>query len=174
MGNKDNTRLTNYYLIRRRREEEEQLPWVRPEEVKGLHLPHPIILINGAFDVLHFGHMKIIALARKQAGEGGVVVCAMDGDERVRERKGEGRPILTWIERATTLAYMPIDYLVEITTDRDMKRLVGALQPDLRIQGYDYAGKVSAFPHIPKAFVKDDGMRTSEIIRRCQNAARGY
>lgn len=158
-------RIKNYdFMCRERNREVEELPWVRVEDFLCLDLPHPIVLVNGCFDLLHSGHMKIIFAARDRAE---TLVCAMDSDRRVSESKGVGRPLMSWIERAVTLGYMPIDYLVEIDTDKEFKQLVKNLSPDLRVQGQEREGKPSRVG-VPKMFVRDWGIHTSEIVRRCK------
>jgi cytidyltransferase-like protein len=126
----------------------------------------PVVLVNGAFDLLHSGHMKVLFAARHKAGDMGTVVCAMDSDKKIAGRKGKGRPILSWVERAAALAYMPIDHLVEIETDEEMKRLVELVRPDLRVLGDEYLGKVSRFPKIPVMYVVVRGMSTGKIVER--------
>jgi bifunctional ADP-heptose synthase (sugar kinase/adenylyltransferase) len=108
--------------------------------------------------------MKIIQTARKH---GKTVIVALDSDARVA-RKGEGRPIQTFIERTTTINFMPVDAIVEIDSDRDMATLFRRVTPDLRVQGWDYKNKPTKFPSIPKCFVRQGSMRTSTIIERCQ------
>lgn len=147
---------------------EEELPWIRVPETK-LGLKHPVVLVNGAFDILHSGHLKMLAIAHTKA-KGGTLVCAMDSDERIRAAKGAGRPIMTWVERATALQYTDVDYLVEIGTDADMAQLIAMIEPDLRIQGSEYADVQTKYPGVEKLFVLRRGMSTSEIIRRCQAA----
>lgn len=137
---------------------------MRVRDFATLDLPRPIVLVNGAFDVLHSGHMKILFAARQRAKS---VVVALDSDARVA-RKGVGHPVQSFIERATTLNYMPVDYVVEIEKDRDMKQLITVLQPDLRVQGWDYRGKESKYPEVAKCFVRAGSMRTSRIIERCK------
>lgn len=139
--------------------------WVRPEEFKNMVLRLPVVLINGAFDLLHCGHLRVIALARHKAGSGTVIV-ALDSDDRVAGNKGPGRPILSWIERAAMFNYLPVDIIVEIEDDEDMKTLIEGVQPDLRVQGGDYARHSSKFPGVKKIFVSNRGAHTSEIIRR--------
>ena len=156
-------RLRNYFLARNRHHEWEEVDWLRVSGFGTMTPPRPIVLVNGAFDVLHSGHMKIISAARDKAR---TLVCALDSDERVRQAKGPGRPIQSWIERATTLGYMPIDCLVEIASDVEMRKLIKFLKPDLRVQGYDYRNVPSKFPEIKKMFVRNSGMRTSEIVKR--------
>lgn len=157
-------------LYRNRSTDETELPWVRPADLAKLDLPRPVVLVNGVFDLLHSGHLKLLFAARSKAA---TVVCGLESDNRARKAKGEGRPILNWIERATALAYTPIDYLVEIDNEGDMKRLVAAISPDLRVQSEEYKGKPSRFPTIPKLLVRlGKGMSTTEIIRRINDTSR--
>ncbi len=161
-------RLKNYTFLRDRREDE--LDWVRPTHFKGLDLPRPIGLINGCFDVLHSGHMRMIFQAREHCK---TLVCAMDSDRLIKEQKhidsqGIQRPVLSWVERATALGYMPIDYLVEIDNTKEMNTLIQHLDPDFRVQGVEYKTKPTRYPYLHKLFVRSAGMRTSEIIRRIQ------
>lgn len=153
-----------YTFIRERGED--TLPWARPSELRGVTLPRPVILLNGAFDVFHSGHAKLCFAARRRARRGTVII-AMDSDLRVN-RKGIGRPVQSYAERSAMLRYMPVDYLVEIDSDADMRELVAACRPDYRMQGSDYLGRRSAFPGVPKLFVRGTGMRTSTIIERAK------
>jgi len=145
----------------------EEIPWVRIDDFPKLRLSKARVLINGAFDLLHAGHRKIINVAAKH----GTVICALDSDRWVAERKGPDRPILTWIERAVSLNYLPIDYIVEIDNDGDFKRLVEVLEPTLRVQGAEYSGYTSRCPDIPKLLVHAAGMRTTELIRRIRGTS---
>lgn len=158
-------RLTNFIYV----SERDELPWLRPEDFRDLDLPRPVVLINGAFDLLHSGHWKLISRARQKAG---TLICALDSDERV-SRKDPRRPIQTYIERATMLGYTPVDYLCEIETDRDIYSLIRATRPDLRVQGPEYRNAPSKYPWVPKAYVSGlgrtgdrIGMATSKIISR--------
>jgi bifunctional ADP-heptose synthase (sugar kinase/adenylyltransferase) len=163
-------RIKNYFWVRERNPDE--LEWVRAQSFDGADLPRPLVLINGCWDILHAGHMRLIFAAREKAGDRGTLVCAMDSDRMVRsakQREGAApRPILSWIERAASLNYMPIDYLVEIDTADEFRTLVALLKPDLRVQGADRIDTVTRFPWLRKAFVRSGSIHTSEIIRRCR------
>ena len=161
------SRISNYYLARER--EDGELPWVRPADFAALALPRPVVVVNGAFDLLHAGHMKVIFAARKRAG---TVIVALDSDDRCA-RKGAGRPVLRFPERARALEFMPVDYIVEIETDRDMARLFKAVQPDLRVQGFEYRNHPTKFPGIPKCFVRVGAMSTTKIVERIRDGSRG-
>jgi len=154
------SRVTNYYLAREH--EHEEVPWYRTTDEALLDLPGPVALVNGAFDILHAGHMKVIFAARKRARS---VVVALDSDARCA-RKGPGRPIQSFIERAVTLNYMPVDAIVEIETDEDMRELLTHLNPAVRVQGWDHRGTTSKFPKWKKCFVRNGPTRTSRIIER--------
>lgn len=146
-----------------------ELPWVRIDDFKKLKLKRPIVLINGVFDILHQGHWKVIGHARRH---GKTLICALDSDMLVARNK-PGRPIMSWIERATALGYTPLDYLVEINGDADFEKLVEIIKPDLRVKGAEYRDKPSRIPEVPCLYVHDSGMRTSEIIRRIKDGNSG-
>lgn len=154
-------RIKKYYIAHEQRDE---VPWVRVSDLCAIELPRPIVVVNGAFDILHSGHMKILFAARQRAR---TLIVAMDSDARVA-RKGTGRPIQTFPERANTMNYMPVDYLIEIESDRDIAALFEGVTPDLRVQGYDYKDKDTKFPDVPKCFVRSGSMRTSKIVERCK------
>lgn len=159
-----NKRYKNYTLSRACYDEE--LEWKRVEDFIGHDLPRPIVLINGAFDLLHASHMRVIFTARKKAGPRGTVVCAMDSDQAIKKVKGQNRPVMSWIERATAMSFMPVDLLCEINSATEFNHLVKALNPDLRVQGGDWMGKPSRHPSIPKLFVRETELHTTAIIQR--------
>ena len=65
-------------------------------------LPHPIVLTNGVFDILHRGHVTYLAQA---ASLGASLVVAVNSDESVRMLgKGPDRPINSENDRAAVLA----------------------------------------------------------------------
>ena len=154
-------RIAAYTLYRER--DCTEPTWSRPTDFKNHSLPRPIVLVNGAFDLLHRTHMRLLFAARHKAA---TLVVALDADEKVAREKGEERPILNFLERLSTLSFMPVDTVVEIKNERDMKTLVTNLAPDLRVQGEDYATQPSRFPAIKKLIVREGNLRTSTIISR--------
>ena len=96
---------------------------------------HTIAFANGCFDVLHVGHIRYLQDAAKQAD---VLVVGVNGDDSVRELKGEGRPVMPASERAEIIAAIDgVDY-VTIFDERSPARLLGALKPDVHCKGTDY------------------------------------
>jgi bifunctional ADP-heptose synthase (sugar kinase/adenylyltransferase) len=150
----------NYYFHRERQVEE--IEWVRPTHFKTTTCRGPVVLINGAFDILTAPRMRLIFAARHKAG---TLVCALDSDSKIAAEKGAERPILSFAERASCLNYMPIDYIVPIDNKADMTALIKYLQPDLRVQGADYRDKTSRY-NIEKMLVREGGLHTTGIVER--------
>ena len=144
----------------------ELVPWMRIEEFQDHDLPRPVVLLNGAFDLLHSGHFKCFHHAAKVAN---TIIVALDSDTKIKAAKGPERPILSYVERATALQYMPISGIVEITSDEEFKRLIDLLAPDLRVKGTEYQTKSSRIPEVPTMWVRGDGMRASKIVDRIRS-----
>lgn len=153
-------RFDNFYFHRERNTDE--VEWLRPTAFSGMTLRSPVVLINGAFDILHAPHMRMIFAARHKAG---TLICALDSDEKVAKAKGPERPILSFIERATCLNYMPVDFIVEIRNEKDMRDLMEIVKPDLRVQGADYRDKPSRYT-AEKMLVREGAMHTTELVDR--------
>lgn len=143
--------------------QEELVSWMRIDDFKDHKLPRPICLANGAFDILHSGHAKILHHASQNAK---TVVVALDSDAKIRATKGPERPILSYVERAVALQYMPINIIVEIGSDEDFKQLCSSLNPDFRVKGSEYRNLSSRIPEVPTMWVRKDGMRATKIVQR--------
>lgn len=96
---------------------------------------HSSALANGCFDVLHVGHVRLVADARAQAD---VLVVALNTDASVVRNKGEGRPLVPLEERMELVAALDgVDYVTsfgELTAGP----LLEALRPDVHVKGTDW------------------------------------
>ena len=94
-----------------------------------------VTFTNGAFDLLHVGHLRTLQGAR---AEGDCLVVALNSDASVRRSKGPGRPVVPEGERAELLCGLAcVDYVIlfdEPTVDDLLKRL----KPDVHAKGTDY------------------------------------
>jgi len=95
----------------------------------------PITLANGAFDLLHVGHVRYLHAAKKL---GGRLIVAINSDESVRALKGEGRPLMPAEERAEILAALADVDAVVIFPERDVRPLIREIRPDVHAKGTDY------------------------------------
>jgi rfaE bifunctional protein nucleotidyltransferase chain/domain len=94
-----------------------------------------IVFSNGAFDLLHVGHVRALREARSL---GDVLVVAINDDASVRKLKGAGRPVVPAAERAELVAALGcVDY-VHIFGESDVRPLLRLLRPAVHAKGRDY------------------------------------
>jgi rfaE bifunctional protein nucleotidyltransferase chain/domain len=94
-----------------------------------------VTLANGCFDLVHVGHVRYLHAAKQL---GGRLVVAVNGDESVRQLKGNGRPLMPAEERAEILAaFADVDAVV-IFSEPDVRALVREIRPDFHAKGTDY------------------------------------
>ena len=94
-----------------------------------------IAFANGAFDLLHVGHVRYLAAAAREAD---LLVVAINDDDSVRTLKGEGRPILSAADRAELVAALRcVDYVV-VFSEATVGPLLEAIRPDVHCKGTDY------------------------------------
>lgn len=94
-----------------------------------------VVLANGAFDVLHVGHVRYLQGA-KECGD--ALFVAVNSDSSVRANKGAGRPVMPESERAELLcALKPVDYVL-IFSEVTVENVIRALKPRYHCKGTDY------------------------------------
>jgi rfaE bifunctional protein nucleotidyltransferase chain/domain len=94
-----------------------------------------IAFANGAFDLLHVGHIRYLEGAKREADR---LVVAINSDESVRGLKGPARPILSEADRAELVdALRAVDYVV-IFEEPTVTPLLELLKPDVHCKGTDY------------------------------------
>jgi D-glycero-beta-D-manno-heptose 1-phosphate adenylyltransferase len=97
-----------------------------------------IVFANGAFDLLHAGHVRYLEAARR---EGDFLAVGVNSDESVKRAKGAGRPIVPETERLEILAALAcVDALVLFDEDSPAA-LIGELRPDVHAKGTDYTAE---------------------------------
>ena len=80
--------------------------------------PERVIWVNGTFDVMHVGHIKLLEYAKSL---GDYLVVGIDRDERVKEKKGESRPINPCELRMVFLKSISyVDKVVSFGSDDDL------------------------------------------------------
>jgi D-glycero-beta-D-manno-heptose 1-phosphate adenylyltransferase len=94
-----------------------------------------IILTNGAFDLLHVGHVRYLGAAKAL---GGKLVVAINSDASVRALKGEARPVMPENERAEIVAALAAVDAVVIFSETDVRAIIREIHPDIQAKGTDY------------------------------------
>jgi len=129
-----------------------------------------VVFTNGCFDILHAGHVRYLAQARRL---GDLLVLALNTDRSVRAIKGPERPVVSEKERAFVAAALEsVDY-VTFFDDETPLSLIGELRPDILVKGGDWdvdgvvggdlvrsrGGKVIILPYL-------EGASTTNIIEK--------
>ena len=90
-----------------------------------------IVLTQGSFDLLHIGHARYCAEAKRY---GDVLFVGVDSDQKVRQRKGPNRPIVPESERMEMLTHLKsVDYVVLKKNSAVKFSLIKAIQPDVLV-----------------------------------------
>lgn len=125
---------------------------------------------NGAFDLLHSGHVQYLEKAKEKCD---VLVVSLNTDTSVKEYKDPNRPVISEENRAIVVAALEsVDY-VTFHNERRMRATLEALQPNYYIKGADYTEKTLSSSDVLKKwggkyllipFVK--GQSTTGIIKK--------
>lgn len=129
-----------------------------------------IVFTNGCFDILHHGHLQLLASA---ANLGNKLVLALNTDASVKRLKGQERPITHENDRAFQVASLLCVDAVCLFDEDTPEQLIHLLQPNVLVKGGDYTidtivgapfviahgGSVAVIPFV-------EGYSTTSIIGR--------
>jgi D-beta-D-heptose 7-phosphate kinase / D-beta-D-heptose 1-phosphate adenosyltransferase len=90
---------------------------------------------NGCFDLLHRGHIKLLAEARAACDR---LVVGLNGDASTRRLKGAGRPINPADGRAEVIAALEAVDLVVVFEEDTPLELIKRVRPAVLVKGADY------------------------------------
>ena len=131
-----------------------------------------VVFTNGCFDLIHPGHTRYLADARKL---GDLLIVAVNSDLSVRSLKGDERPIFPQKERAELLAALEaVDYDT-IFDDPTPQAVIARMVPHVLVKGAGWApneivgraeveaggGRVVSMPAVP-------GFSTTAIVNAVQ------
>ncbi len=94
-----------------------------------------IVFTNGCFDLLHPGHVALLADA---AALGDVLLVAINDDESVRRLKGAGRPIYSHDDRSEILLALRWVDAVTIFPEDTPQETIEIVVPDVLVKGSEY------------------------------------
>lgn len=97
------------------------------------------IWVNGCFDVLHVGHIRLLNYAKSL---GSNLMVGIDSDSRVKKLKGEDRPFNCEEDRREVLLSLgAVDEVVIFDSEEGMIGEIKKFRPDLMVVGNDYRFK---------------------------------
>jgi D-glycero-beta-D-manno-heptose 1-phosphate adenylyltransferase len=94
-----------------------------------------IVFTNGCFDILHRGHVELLAQCRDF---GDYVVLGLNSDSSVKKLKGDKRPLNDQQSRAIVLAALSFVDAVIIFEEDTPFELLTEIKPDILVKGGDY------------------------------------
>jgi D-beta-D-heptose 7-phosphate kinase/D-beta-D-heptose 1-phosphate adenosyltransferase len=123
------------------------------------------VWINGCFDILHYGHFKLIEYAKTF---GDVLVIGIDSDNRVKQLKGNDRPFHSQYQREFNL--MQINGVTDVVifdTDIELRNNLKEFNPDVFVIGDEYMYKPiigGEYAKEIKFFGKINGFSTTKLL----------
>jgi len=148
------------------------------EEIKSIakrlkNQGETIVTLNGSFDLLHAGHLKIIRQAKNQ---GDRLIIGLNSDNSVKSNKGEERPIINEKARAEMLdAIRFIDYIVILDAKDISIPLIKLIKPHVHVNGSEYgencieADTLKSVGGRLYVVEKEQGLSTSDIIKKIKS-----
>lgn len=122
------------------------------------------VWINGSFDILHIGHIKLF----EYASSFGSIRVGIDSDRRIKEKKGSKRPFNNLQDRIGFLkAITYINDIVTFDSDEELINEIKKYTPDVMIIGNDYTYEsIIGRDYIPeiKFFQKIPNKSTTQIL----------
>ena len=94
-----------------------------------------IVFTNGCFDILHRGHIDILA---KTADLGDKLIIGLNSDSSIRKLKEENRPIVDEKSRALLLAAFSFVDAIVLFSEQTPFNLIADIKPDILAKGGDY------------------------------------
>jgi len=125
---------------------------------------------NGCFDLLHPGHVSLLAQARSRCDR---LIVGLNSDASVSRLKGPERPVQSEAARAAVLGSLSSVDLVVVFGEDTPLELIRAIRPDLLVKGADYSVATVVGSDIVQAYGGKvylaelaEGHSTTNVIRR--------
>jgi len=123
------------------------------------------IWVNGCFDILHFGHLKLLNYASSLGCE---LLVGIDSDRRIKIKKGKDRPFHNQDQRKFNLKCIKgVKKVYVFDSDIELKKILKKEKPDIMVIGDEYQEKnIVGKEFIEKIifFKKVKNISTSKIL----------
>jgi len=107
----------------------------KASDLRDRYAGKTIVFTNGCFDILHVGHVRYLAAAKRL---GDILVVGLNSDASVRELKGIGRPLNSQDDRAEVMAALEVVDYVIIFAEKRVSHLLRQMRPQVYTKGGDY------------------------------------
>jgi len=133
-----------------------------------------VVFTNGCFDIIHPGHIDLLARARSL---GTKLIVGINSDSSVRRIKGQARPFFSQKDRAEILKNLKSVDEVLIFDELTPENLIKNIKPDVLVKGGDwrtneiigadfvqsYGGKVFSLP-------LKEGFSSSNVVEKIRTS----
>ena len=130
------------------------------------------IWVNGTFDVMHIGHIKLL----EHASSLGIVRVGLDTDERIREKKGSSRPVNALQDRIDFMKSIKyVDSVVSFGSSKELEDRIREWDADIMVIGDDYEYHEIIGNHLVNSisfFDKIKNKSTTKILNYANNSSR--
>ena len=130
------------------------------------------IWVNGTFDVMHIGHIKLL----EHASSLGIVRVGLDTDERIREKKGSSRPVNALQDRIDFMKSIKyVDSVVSFGSSEELEQRIREWDADIMVIGDDYEYHEIIGNHLVNRisfFDKIKNKSTTKILNHATNSSR--
>jgi D-beta-D-heptose 7-phosphate kinase/D-beta-D-heptose 1-phosphate adenosyltransferase len=134
-----------------------------------------LVFTNGCFDILHMGHVALLAAARRQ---GDRLIVGVNSDHSVRRLKGASRPLVGSRERAQVLSALAVVDAVVIFDDDSPLPIIKALRPDVLVKGANFteatvvgAAETRSWGGVVTIVPLVEGFSTTNMITKASTSA---
>jgi rfaE bifunctional protein nucleotidyltransferase chain/domain len=111
------------------------LDQIKASDLRDKYAGKTVVFTNGCFDILHVGHVRYLAAAKRL---GDILVVGLNSDASVRELKGIGRPLNSQEDRAEVMAALEaVDHVI-IFAEKRVSHLLRQMRPQIYAKGGDY------------------------------------
>ena len=128
------------------------------------------VMVNGTFDILHRGHIEMLNYARSLGDQ---LLVAIDTDRRVKQLKGQDRPINNQEDRKLFLYNLKaVDIVMLFDSKEELVNIMKEYKPDVYVKGSDWKGKsVEAATYCENVIYYDrvENYSTTNIIQTIVN-----
>lgn len=131
------------------------------------HRNKKIIFVHGVFDLLHRGHVTLLAEAKKLEG---ILVIGVESDKNVKYLKGNDRPIHSQEARMFVLSHLaPVDYVFLIPDYQNVEEMddfYTELYQSLQVDVIATCVNAGRFGPLKRAHAQNAGIKFIDITER--------